>query len=61
MIANKLLINASKTKCMLFRSTKSKTPTFGQSISLRKFDIEQGSKLKFFGVILISSGGHGTF
>ena len=49
MIANKLLINASKTKCMLFRSTKSKTPTFGQSILLRKFDIEQVRTLKFFG------------
>ena len=43
MIANKLSINASKTKCMLFRSTKSKTP-------LRKVDIEQVSTLKFLGV-----------
>ena len=50
MIANKLSINASKTKCMLFRSTKSKTPPSGQSISLRKLDIEQVSSLKFFSV-----------
>ena len=50
MIANKLLINASKIKCMLFRSTKSKNPTSGQSISLRKLDIEQVSTLKFLGV-----------
>ena len=50
MIANKLSINASKTKCMLFRSTKSKTPPSGQSISLRKLDIEQVSSLKFLGV-----------
>ena len=35
---------------MLFRSTKSKTPTSGQSISLRKLDTEQVSTLKFFGV-----------
>ena len=50
MIANKLSINASKTKCMLFRSTKSKTPPSDQSISLRKLDIEQVSSLKFLGV-----------
>ena len=52
MIANKLSINASKTKCMLFvfRSTKSKTPSSGQSISPRKLDIEQVSTLKFLGV-----------
>ena len=50
MIANKLSINASKTKCMLFRSTKLKTPSSGQSISLRKLDIEQISSLKFYGV-----------
>ena len=35
---------------MLFRSTKSKTPTSGQSLSLRKLDIEQVSTLKFHGV-----------
>ena len=50
MIANKLSINASKAKCMLFRSTKSKTPPSDQSISLRKLDIEQVSSLKFLGV-----------
>ena len=50
MIANKLSINASKAKFMLFRSTKSKTPPSGQSISLRKLDIEQVSSLKFLGV-----------
>ena len=50
MIANKLLINASKTKCILFRSTKSKTPTSGQSISFRKLDIEQVITSKFLGV-----------
>ena len=33
MIAHKLSINASKTKFMLFRSTKSKTPLSGLSIS----------------------------
>ena len=43
-------INASKTKGMLFRSTKSKTAPSGQSISLRKLDIEQVSSLKFLGV-----------
>ena len=43
MITNKLSINAFKTKCMLFRSTKSKTPPSGQSISLRKLDIKQVS------------------
>ena len=37
---------------MLFRSTKLKTPTSGQSILLRKLDIEQGSTLKFFGVYI---------
>ena len=58
MIANKLSINASKTKCMLFRSTKSKTPPFGQFISLRKLDIEQDSCLKFFGVYI---GEHPTW
>ena len=40
MISNKLSINAFKTKCMLFRSTKSKTLTSGQSISLKKLNIE---------------------
>ena len=35
---------------MLFRSTKSKTSNSGQSITLRKLDIEQVSTLKFFGV-----------
>ena len=50
MIAIKLSINASKTKCMLFSATKSKTPSFGQSISVRKLDIEQVSTLKFLGV-----------
>ena len=50
MIANKLSITASKTKCMLFRSTKSKTPPSGQSISLRKLDIKQVSSLKFLAV-----------
>ena len=50
MIANKLSLNASKTKCMLFRSTKSKTPPSDQSISLRKLDIEQVSSFKFLGV-----------
>ena len=48
--ANELSINVSKTKCMLFRSTKSKTPPSGQPISLRKFDIEQVCSLKFLGV-----------
>ena len=50
MITNKLSINASKTKCMLFRSTKSKSPSSGQSISFRKLDIEQVSSFKFLGV-----------
>ena len=50
MIANTLSINASKTQCRLFRSTKSKTSTSGQSISLRKLDVEQVSTLKFLGV-----------
>ena len=36
MIANKLSINASKTKCMLFRSSKPKTPPSDQSISFKK-------------------------
>ena len=49
-IANKLLINAFETKCMLFRSTKSKTLSSGQTISLRKLYIEQVSTLKFLGV-----------
>ena len=35
---------------LLFRSTKSKTPPSGQSISLRKLDVEQVSSLKFRGV-----------
>ena len=48
--ANKSSINVSKTKCMLFRSTKSKTPPSGQPISSRKLDIEQVCSLKFFGV-----------
>ena len=52
LIANKLSINASETKCMLFRSTKSKTQTSGQSISLRKLDIKQVSTLKFLGVCI---------
>ena len=34
---------------MLYRSTKSKTPSSGQSISRRKLDIEQASTLKFLG------------
>ena len=34
----------------MFRPTKSKTPPSGQSISLRKLDIEQVSFLKFLGV-----------
>ena len=50
MIANRLSINASKTKCMLFRSTKSKTPNSGQSISQRKLDIEHVSTLKLLSV-----------
>ena len=52
MIANKLSITASKKKCMLFRSIKSKTPPSGQSISLRKLDIEQVSSLKFLRVYI---------
>ena len=52
MIANNLSINASKTKCMLFRSTKSKTPPSVQSISLKKLDIEQVSTLKLLGVCI---------
>ena len=43
-------MNASQIKYMLFRSTKSKTPPSGQSISLRKLDIEQISSLKLLGV-----------
>ena len=35
---------------MLFSATKSKTPSFGQPISVRKLDIEQVSTLKFLGV-----------
>ena len=50
MIANKLSINASKTKCMLFRSTKSRTPTSRPSISIRKLDTELVGKLKFLDV-----------
>ena len=46
MIASKLSINVSKTKRMLLRSTKSKTPTSDQSISLRKLDIELVSAMK---------------
>ena len=49
-IANKLLINAFETKCMLFRSIKSKTLSSGQTISLRKLYIEQVSTLKFLDV-----------
>ena len=41
MTANKPSFIASKTKWMLFRSTTSKTSTSGQSISLKKLDIEQ--------------------
>ena len=50
MIANTLSINACKIKCMLFKSTQSQTPPSGQSISLRKLDIEQVSSLKFLAV-----------
>ena len=50
MIAIKLSINASKTKCMLFRSTKSKNTSSRRSISLRKLDIEQVTTFKFLGV-----------
>ena len=35
---------------MLFRSSKSKTPPSGHSISLRKLDVEQVRSLKFLGI-----------
>ena len=49
MISNKLSINAFKTKCMLFRSTKSKTPPKPTIHLIKKLDIEQVSSLKLLG------------
>ena len=50
MIANKLSINISKTKCMLFKSPRSKPISSHLHIIFRDKKIEQVSRLKFLGV-----------
>ena len=50
MVANNLSINVSKTKCILFRSSKSKPPPTNLTVTLRNIKIEQVTTMKFLGV-----------
>ena len=50
MVANNLSINVSKTKCILFRSSKSKPPPINLTVTLRNMKIEQVTTMKFLGV-----------
>ena len=52
LIANKLSINTSKTKCMLFRSKHSNTPHTNLNLIITNNKIEQVSSLKFLGVYI---------
>ena len=52
LIANKLSINTSKTKCMLFRSKHSNTQHINLNLFIRNNKIEQVSSLKFLGVYI---------
>ena len=52
LIANKLSINTSKTKCMLFRSKHSNTQHTNLNLFIRNNKIEQVSSLKFLGVYI---------
>ena len=45
-----LSINVSKTKCILFRSSKSKPPPTNLTVTLRNIKIEQVTTMKFLGV-----------
>ena len=50
MVANNLSINISKTKCILFRSSKSQPPPTNLTVTLRNIKIEQVTTMKFPGV-----------
>ena len=52
LIANKLSINTSKTKCMLFRSKHSNTQHINLNLFIRNNKIERVSSLKFLGVYI---------
>ena len=52
LIANKFSVNASKTKCMLFRSKHSNTQHTNLNLIIRNNKIEQVSFLKFLGVYI---------
>ena len=52
LIANKLSVNTSKTKCMLFRSKHPNTQHTNLNLIIRNNKIEQVSSLKFLGVYI---------
>ena len=52
LIANRLSVNVSKTKYVLFRSAQSKLTTKKQDLVLRQNKIEQVKCIKFFGVYI---------
>ena len=52
LIANKLSVNTSKTKCMLFRAKHSNTQHTNLNLIIRNNKIEQVSSLKFLGIYI---------
>ena len=55
MINNKLKINDSKTEFIVFRSPQEKQDLSGLSVIVRDSIIQQSSKVRNLGIILISS------
>ena len=53
LIANRLSVNVSKTKYVLFRTTQSKLTTKKQALVLRQNKIEKVECIKFLGVYSI--------
>ena len=52
MIANKLSVNVSKTKYILFKTAQSKVTTKKQTLTLRQNKLEQVECIKFLGVYI---------
>ena len=52
LIANKLFINSDKTKYILFKSIRSKTPPTHLTLKFRKINIEKVSSIKLLGITI---------